>query len=416
MKLKGGIVLCPSRGQSTECKIVVIKIGGSCLKDGVSLRKSLEKVEKCLEIGCSPVVVLSALNGLTDKLLDIIKYNKVNDSSISDSILSEGELLSTRIIYKILTHKNHRSKIIDINKDNFPIVVSKDEDSINIDIKETRVKLQTTLKPLIEKETIPIIPGFVGKTKEKEITTLGRGGSDTTAVLVGSLVDAREVVLLKDVPGILRCDPNISISNKIIDKINVHRAVELGLTGGKVINPDALKYKRKNTDIRIVDYDNDDFLEEGTKITGSIDITTKAKIHESKVLISLVFHSNTSYLDKYSKSALNDCKDSVYAFKSDTTYSICIEKTDLKKTVNHLHRLIKENDDNIAIGLKEDISLIEIKSNYILNFSDIFSRIYQELCNNSISVVNSKFDSNELYVIVDNQDVEKLKNILKVIK
>lgn len=416
MKLKGGIDLCPSRGHSTDNEIIVVKIGGSCLKDGVSLRKSLDKVEKCLENGYSPIVVLSALNGLTDNLLDIIKHNVTKDSSISNSILSEGELLSTRIINKILTHKNFSSKIIDIDRENFPIVTSKEKDTVNIDIEETRTKLQSILRPLIEEGTIPIIPGFVGKTKEGKITTLGRGGSDTTAVLVGSIMEACEVVLLKDVPGILRCDPNISMSDEIIDKINVHRAVELGLNGGKVINPDSLKYKRKNTDIRIVDYDNDDFLEEGTRITGSIDIITETDIHETKVLISLVSHSDINNLEKYRELALNDCNELACSFKSNNTYSICIEKNNLKETVNNIHGLIKKNDENIAICYEEDISLIEINSNYLPNYSDMFSRIHQELRKNSISVVNFKTDSNKLYLIVKNQDIEKLKNILKVIR
>ncbi len=416
MKLKGGIDLCPSRGHSTDSNIIVIKIGGSCLKDGTSLKKSINKVEKCLERGYNPVLVLSALKGLTDNLLDIINRNLSKDSNLTDSILSEGELLSTRIIDKILTHKNYKSKIIDINKDDFPIVTLKEENTVKVDIKETKVKLQNILISSIEENKIPIIPGFVGKTKEDEITTLGRGGSDTTAVLVGSLIEASEVVLLKDVPGILKCDPNISKSDKIIEKINVHRAVELGSNGGEVINPDALRYKRKVTDIRIVNYDNQNFLEDGTKITGSINIITEANIHDSKVLVSLVSNSNINKFDKYREVVSNEYKEPVYSFRSNTSYSMCIDKNKVKEIVNHLHELIKENDEDVAIGLVKDISLIEIKSNYRPDFSDVFYKIHQALCKNSITIVNSKLDSNELYMIVKEQDVEKLKNILKVIK
>ncbi|MFO7792118.1 MAG: hypothetical protein R6W73_03940 [Candidatus Saliniplasma sp.] len=393
-----------------------MKIGGSCLKDGYSLGTSLEKVEKCLDDGYHPILVLSALNGLTDDLIDIVNFNIDDDPSTSDSILSEGEMLSSRIFKKILKHKGRDSKIIDVNEKHFPIITYEKDGNIEVDLERTRSELEKKLKPLINKGVIPIIPGFLGKTKEGKITTLGRGGSDTTSVLIGSLLNASEVVLLKDVPGILRCDPNFRTSDKIIENISVHRAVELGLNGGDVINPEALKYKSKDTDVRIVDYDNDDFLSCGTKITGSIDVITQANIYGTKALVSLVSHSDDKDVDRYKEIASKWLTEPCCSFRSDNSYSFCLEEEELDDNLCLLYDIMREEDESFAVGYKTDISLIEIKSNYLPSFSDIFYQILHELNKNSVRILNSKFESNELYIVIKNNNIEKIKTILEVIK
>lgn len=394
----------------------MVKIGGSCLKDGGSLRASLEKVEECLDEGYHPILVLSALNGLTDTLMDIVNINVKDDPNISDSIISEGEMLSCKTLKKILEHRGRDSKVIDLNERDFPIITYQEDSCVEIDIEETRSGVEKILIPLIKKGIIPIIPGFVGKTKDGEITTLGRGGSDTTSVLVGSLLNASEVILLKDVPGILHCDPDFRTSEKVIKKIDVEKAVELGLNGGKVIHPEALKYKSTDTDVRVVDYDNDDFLRRGTKITGSIDVTTEISIHDSKALISMVSHTDEKDIGRYEHIVGTRLTEPLCSFRSENSYSFCVGREDLESTLEQLYDIIREGDENFAVSYKTGISLIEIRSNYLPNFSNVFYKTLHGLRQNSVKILNSKFESNELHIVIKDSNVEKIRNILEVIK
>jgi len=413
VELKGGIDLCPSKGQFSIDKIIVLKIGGSCLKNGISLRRSLKKVDVCIKEGYRPIIVLSALNGLTDKLLDIVNSNIEKETEISDPILSEGERLSTRIFKKILDHKEKRTEIIDIYKDRFPIIASKENGRVEINVDETRVNLKQTILPLIERGVIPLIPGYVGKTIDGKITTLGRGGSDTTAVLIGSLIEAFEVVLLKDVPGILRYDPEIKSTDKIIDKIDVGNAIELGRNGGDVINPDALEYKRGCTDIRIVDYKDDNFLEDGTKIIGEYDEISSAEVYGSKALVTLVSHSKYDLDSKY-KTIVEDKIESSYIFRSNNSCSFCVDEKNPEETTDIIHEFV-EKDEDTAICYEKGVAFIEIKSKSNLDLYKTFYNLYQEFTENSIRIINSKFESDELFIIVKCEDIEKINNILEVI-
>ncbi len=345
-----------------------------------------------------------------------INENPKSEPDISDSILSEGELLSTRILDKILTHDGKDCKVIDLKNDDFPILTEKVNGIVKIDLEKTKSKINKIIKPLIEEKIIPIIPGFVGKTKDGKITTLERGGSDTTAVLVGSLLKLPEVVLLKDVPGILRCDPQIKKSEKVIEKIGAERAMELGVNGGEVINPDALRYKNKNTDVRIVDYKDDEFLKSGTKITGKIETPPEIEMSESKALISIILDFQNHDINGDINILEEEDIGEICRFRSDEFLSICVDEDILTKIVEIIHERIIEKNKGIVTGQKKDVCLIKIKLNHLLDYSKFFHELHQGFFENSIDIIHSKFNSNRLYLVINKEDLDKTKNILKVIK
>jgi aspartate kinase len=108
-------------------------------------------------------------------------------------------------------------------------------------MKETRAKSQARINPLLEKGVVPIVTGFIGATLEGELTTLGRGGSDYSATILGAALDAIEVIIWTDVDGVLTADPRLISEARTIPSITYREAAELAFFGAKVLHPKTLK-------------------------------------------------------------------------------------------------------------------------------------------------------------------------------
>ena len=162
---------------------------------------------------------------------DLLKESSVN-SAITDKIVSYGERLSAII----LTHYLSKDEKVTLHlAENIPIVTNdnfKNAD-INFGISEKNIK-----EKLKDSKGIIVIPGFTGITETGEITTLGRGGTDTTACFVGAALNAKKIILWKDVGGVLSADPKIVKKSKTIPFINYFEAEE----AGKIIHDKAIQY------------------------------------------------------------------------------------------------------------------------------------------------------------------------------
>jgi aspartokinase/homoserine dehydrogenase 1 len=105
----------------------------------------------------------------------------------------------------------------------------------------TRVKAQARLRPVLEEGIVPVVTGFLGATSTGELTTLGRGGSDYSATILGAALDADEVIIWTDVDGVLTADPRLVAEAKTIPEISYREAAELAYFGAKVLHPKTLK-------------------------------------------------------------------------------------------------------------------------------------------------------------------------------
>src|SRR5208283_4528745 len=105
----------------------------------------------------------------------------------------------------------------------------------------TREKAQAKLRPLLEKKIVPVVTGFMGATSKGQLTTLGRGGSDYSATILGAALDADEVIIWTDVDGVLTADPRLVPEAKTISEISYREAAELAFFGAKVLHPKTLK-------------------------------------------------------------------------------------------------------------------------------------------------------------------------------
>ena len=128
-----------------------------------------------------------------------------------DDILSMGERTSIRIFSTALKTNGAESCYFDPIDSNWPIITDSAFQNANPILKDCEKNIRECMLPLMEKGVIPVVAGFLGKTKDGKITTLGRGGSDTTAFILAEALGADEIVLVTDADGIMSGDPKIRL-------------------------------------------------------------------------------------------------------------------------------------------------------------------------------------------------------------
>ena len=155
-----------------------------------------------------------------------------------DTISSLGERLSAPMVSAAVRELGLRSEPLEATE---LIVTDEFHGGADPLMKDTRARSQSRIFPMLEKGIVPIVTGFIGATREGQLTTLGRGGSDFSATILGAALDAREVIIWTDVEGVLTADPRLISEARTISKITYREAAELAFFGAKVLHPKTLK-------------------------------------------------------------------------------------------------------------------------------------------------------------------------------
>jgi aspartate kinase len=175
----------------------------------------------------------------TGELLRIIAQHPVTRPPLQDEIVSQGEQLSAQLLATILSSRSKGSaRYVDARR----CIVTDDEYGNAAPLyQETEAATRRELLPLLEEGVIPVMGGFIASSRKNATTTLGRGGSDYTAALVGACCDAREVEIWTDVSGVLTADPRIVKEAHTIRLLSYKEAAELAYFGAKVLHPKTIQ-------------------------------------------------------------------------------------------------------------------------------------------------------------------------------
>lgn len=155
-----------------------------------------------------------------------------------DAVTSLGERINARVLAALLRRRGAKSEAVDATE----LVVTDDKFQNSVPLMdETRARVKERLSPLLEMGAIPVVTGFIGATTEGITTTLGRGGSDYSAAILGDCLDADEVWIWTDVDGVMTTDPRIVPDAQVLPVLSYNEVSELAYFGAKVVHPRTIR-------------------------------------------------------------------------------------------------------------------------------------------------------------------------------
>lgn len=212
--------------------LTVVKFGGTSVANADLILKAARRVA-LLKKNSDVIVVVSAMGHTTDELIELSKQIIKNPRAREmDMLLTAGERISVAL-FTMALHKLNVKAISFTGSQVGIITDNRHTDARIIEIKGERIK------NVLCQGYVPVICGFQGVSSEKEITTLGRGGSDTTAVALAAAFNAQKCIIYTDVDGVFTEDPNRFPGVKKIDRISYEEMLELASRGAKVLHPRA---------------------------------------------------------------------------------------------------------------------------------------------------------------------------------
>ena len=210
-------------------KIVVLKFGGTSVADVPQIKKISHKIKSEVDKGNKVIVVVSAMSGVTNNLVELVKNtSELASYSEYDVVLSSGEQVTSALLTIALNDLNIKGR--SWLGWQVPIITDNTHSKAVID----KIKTSNILNSF-KKNDIAIVSGFQGLSSENRITTLGRGGSDTTAVAIAAAFNALRCDIYTDVDGVYTTDPRIVKSAKKLDYITYEEMLELASQGAKVL-------------------------------------------------------------------------------------------------------------------------------------------------------------------------------------
>ena len=236
-------------GSSTKDSIIVMKFGGTSVQTEESRQHVIKHIRRNVELGKKVVAVVSAMGRkgdpyATDTLISLLKDvgEPVNPAEL-DSVMSIGERLSSAYFSHLLTVNKMPAAAFTGGQAG----ILTDNNPGNAEILEINT---SRIRKALSERKITVVAGFQGVTSEGDVRTLGRGGSDTSAVALGSSLGAEVVEIYSDVDGIANCDPRQIPEAVFMDSVSVTQILSMADEGSTVIHPRAVKASLKTkTDI-----------------------------------------------------------------------------------------------------------------------------------------------------------------------
>ncbi len=392
---------------------LVAKFGGSSLASPEKIHRAVLSVVEEHRRGSQIAIVVSAMGKTTDNLLNLAKV--ASDGSISgrdqDSILSIGERLSAKVFAASLRSQGIQTCVLDPAEDAWPILTDESFTNASLLLNDSLHLIQENVLPLVEKGVVPIVPGFIGKSKNGALTTLGRGGSDITAFLLARGLEAKKVLLVSDVDGILSADPKLIERPEKVDRISVVRLAGLSDSGTKFIHSKALRYKQEDIDVYLVNSSRGDLRANGTLIHGSLP-NLEVVLEEEEPVLSITFvgeqitaHPETilEILREIGSSGVRICG------MSGNHNSIILYLSSMTKldVLNVLHNIVKSHPETIAMAVRKNLAFLQIRGLGLEETPGIIERISVPLREEGINIFGILTVTSSVDLFVDWDDRER---------
>ncbi|MGA2198369.1 MAG: aspartate kinase [Nitrososphaerales archaeon] len=392
-------------------EITIVKFGGSVLEDERSMDQAAQLVRDTADRGLGVVVVVSAMKGVTDQLIALSKkVDPAMEASLMDELLSSGEKTSARLMAAALAGHGIMSVVVDPDTPYWPIVTDSRHLDANPIMELSREKAQETLVPLLREGRVPVVCGFLGKTVDGKTTTMGRGGSDTTAVMLGSCLDAAEVVLIKDVEGVYTSDPDKVRNPQFIKSLNGEEAEMLAAGGAKFLHVKALRYQASGLRLRVTSLEK---LNEGTVIKGDL-APVSLEVFPQGVSMITVVGLDAKRLESVSEltRAVREDGGSLLALSLESTSAIFYVAGG-KNVLDQVHHVLVSENIGKAVSSFDGLSMMTVRGSSLETETGIVQRITQPLARAGINLYGIVTIRSSIRVFVSSDQAEKALDLIR---
>ncbi|MBD1166615.1 aspartate kinase [Pelagibacterales bacterium SAG-MED07] len=389
--------------------VVVLKFGGTSVGTIKKIKKVAEIIADYKKKNYKVIVVSSAMSGVTNELINkSLEISKNFSSSEHDVLVSTGEQVACSLIAGRLIHKGYDSR--SWLSWQIPIIT-------NGAYKNSRINQigKNKIIKFLKEGGIPIITGFQGVNNENRITTIGRGGSDASAIMIAKFFKAERCIIYTDVEGVYTTDPNKLIKAKKIKIISYEEMLEMASLGAKVMQPVSIQDARLN---RINIEVKSSFVKKpGTLITKRSNIINKKIVtgisstqNDSKVSLIGVRDKPgvaASIFKPLSKNSINVdmVVQNISANGKETDLTFTIKTEDLNRT----KKIIKSNK-NIKFRkllLKKDVSKISVIGVGMITTPGVTFRMFQTLAKKRINIQVISTSEIKISVLIDKKNNRK---------
>jgi aspartate kinase len=399
---------------------VVVKFGGSSLADGSKVSNAATMIADAIKRGSRVVVVVSAMGKTTDSLMEIAS-SALNGTAIGrsdlDDLLSMGERTSVRLLTSVLKSMGVEARYFDPEEDDWPIVTDDTFGDARPLLNECEIGIKKYVEPVLEKRAVSVIPGFIGKTGEGKITTIGRGGSDTTAFILARYLEADEVVLVTDVDGIMTADPKLIGEARPLQQISASELAGLADSGTKFIHNKALWYKPDWVNVRVTNFRKGNLDSGGTLIEGGFprELDVKLGYNESLDMVTVVGKNIAGNPNIVYKMLKNPPKTEKTLGISANGNSIIfyIPSSPYNKELKALHNVVTETENAQAMAVRRNVALIRVEGVGLENTPGLIGRISNPLKGNGINILGIFTVASSISILVDWERREEAIRLIK---
>jgi len=394
-------------------EIIVQKFGGTSVG-------SVERIDAVAEIikeaskSKKIIVVVSAMGGETNRLVKLAKhFDKDPDKREFDALVSTGETVSSALLAMALQSKGIKARSYSASQISMRTTDSYSKAKI-LDVDAD--KILSTIKD----NTIPIITGFQGVTAGGDVTTLGRGGSDTTAVAIAAQVGAERCDIYTDVDGIFTTDPKVVPNAKKLDSITMEEMLELASQGAKVMQTRAVEFANKyNVPVRVLSSFNDG--------SGTL-ISQKDESMENSVVSGIAFQKDQV---KFTLHGVGDTPGTAFKIlgpisdaevevdvivqnvsvdgKTDFTFTVASEDQDV---VNKVIETSKNDIQYKDLIVNSDIAKVSLVGAGMRSQTGVASRAFKALSENDVNIQIICTSEIKITMVIDEALVDKAVQVL----
>ena len=398
---------------------IVMKFGGTSVGsvDRINHVSSIVKSE--FDLGNQVVVVLSAMAGETDKLINLTKDLSDNFlASEYDVVISSGEQVSAGALSGLLNSQGVKAQ--SRLGWQIPIVTSGDHKSSRIEAIHSKELIN-----LLESNVVVIIPGFQGINSEGRITTLGRGGSDTSAVAIAAAIDADFCDIYTDVDGVYTSDPNKVPTAKRLDKISYEEMLEMASLGAKVLQTRSVETAMNNDVVLRVLSSFSDLGEDkkGTLVCSEDSIADKkivtgvaASINDAKLTLTGIKDKPGVAADILGELADNGINvdmivQNISGDRKTTDLTFTVPKDEFTKAKSLMENL-SSNLSYKDLIVDSNIAKISIVGVGMRSNAGVASQMFRILSQNNINIDVISTSEIKISVLINKEHTEKALNTL----